>query len=44
MEINVVGSVLLAKFAALAMAKNEPNEMGERGLILFVSSIAAHEG
>ena len=42
-EINLLGSVYMAKYAAVAMAKNEPVN-GERGLILFVSSIAAEEG
>ena len=44
MDINVFGSVMLAKYSAVAMAKNKPDENGERGLILFVTSIAASEG
>ena len=41
--INVLGSVYMAKYAAVAMAKNQPVN-GERGVILFVSSVAAEEG
>ena len=45
MEINVYGSIYVAKYAAVLMAKNQPlNERGERGVILFVSSVAAEEG
>ena len=44
-EINVYGSVYVAKYAAIVMAKNKPiNEKGEKGVILFVSSVAAEEG
>ena len=43
-EINLYGSVYVAKYAAVIMSKNKPNEMGERGVILFVSSICGEEG
>ena len=44
MEINVYGSIYLAKYASVAMSKNQPlNELGERGVLIFVSSIAAEE-
>lgn len=44
-EINVYGSVYVAKYAAIVMAKNKPlNDKGEKGLIMFVSSVAAEEG
>ena len=44
-RINVFGSAYVAKHAAIAMAKNPAaNEHGEKGLILFVSSVAAEEG
>ena len=34
-----------AKYAAVAISKNKPlNELGERGALLFVSSVAAQEG
>jgi NAD(P)-dependent dehydrogenase (short-subunit alcohol dehydrogenase family) len=45
MEINVYGSAYTAKYAAVAMAKNQPiNDRGEKGVIIFVSSVAAEEG
>ena len=45
MQINVMGSMFMAKYAAVAMAKNQPiGEAKERGVILFVSSVAASEG
>ena len=44
-EINVYGSVYVAKYAAVAMSKNKPvNDKGEKGVIMFVSSVAAEEG
>ena len=39
-----MGSVFVAKYASVAMSKNKPNEIGERGVIIFVSSIQADEG
>jgi NAD(P)-dependent dehydrogenase (short-subunit alcohol dehydrogenase family) len=44
-KINVLGSAYAAKYSAVAMSKNKiMNERGEKGLIIFVSSIAAEEG
>ena len=43
-EINLYGSIYVAKYASIAMSKNKPSEIGERGLIIFVSSVAAEEG
>ena len=44
-DINVYGSIWMAKYAAVAMAKNQPiNDLGEKGVIVFTSSIAAEEG
>ena len=44
-DINVMGSVYVAKYASVAMSKNEPlGAYGERGAIIFVSSSAAYEG
>ena len=44
-DINVFGSMYTAKYAAVAISKNKPvNELGERGALLFVSSVAAQEG
>ena len=44
MKVNFFGSLHLAKYASKAMAKNTPNERGERGVICFTSSICATEG
>ena len=44
MQINLLGSVFVAKYAAVVMAKNKAmNEQGEKGVIIFVSSVAAEE-
>lgn len=43
LDINVMGSVYVAKYASVAMSKNQPVN-GERGVMLFVSSVAAEEG
>ena len=44
-EINVYGSMYVAKHAAIAMSKNQPvTDRGEKGVIIFVSSVAAEEG
>lgn len=42
--VNLIGSFLVAKEAANVMQHNEPNEDGERGLIVSTASIAAFEG
>ena len=43
--INVFGSAYTAKYAAIAMSKNKVvNDLGEKGVIIFVSSVAAEEG
>ncbi len=45
MEINVYGSMYVAKYASIVMSKNKPiNERGEKGVIIFVSSVAAEDG
>ena len=42
MAINVLGSMYVAKYAAIIMSKNKAvNEQGEKGVILMVSSVAA---
>ena len=43
-EINLVGTLLVAKAAAAAMQTNQPNEEGERGVILMTASVAAFDG
>ena len=43
-RVNLVGSFLVAKEAANVMQHNDPNDDGERGLIVSTASIAAFEG
>ena len=44
MEINVTGTVLVAKAAAVLMQKNTPNPGLERGVIIMTASVAAFDG
>jgi NAD(P)-dependent dehydrogenase (short-subunit alcohol dehydrogenase family) len=43
-EINLVGTLLCSKAAALLMQQNTPNDGGERGVIVMTASIAAYDG
>jgi len=43
-NVNLVGSFNVTRLAADAMAKGAPNADGERGVIVFTSSIAAFDG
>jgi 3-hydroxyacyl-CoA dehydrogenase/3-hydroxy-2-methylbutyryl-CoA dehydrogenase len=43
-NINLVGTFSVLSQAAEMMAKNEPGEDGERGVIINTASIAAYEG
>ena len=43
-EINLVGTFNAIRLAASAMAGNEPNEEGERGVIVNTASVAAFDG
>ena len=43
-EINLIGTLLVAKAAAAAMRDNTPNEEGERGVIVMTASVAAYDG
>jgi len=43
-EINLIGTFNVIRLAAAAMAKNAPNEGGERGVIVNTASIAAFDG
>lgn len=43
-EINLVGTLLVAKAAAAAMQANTPNDEGERGVIVMTASVAAFDG
>ncbi|MCI1007252.1 SDR family NAD(P)-dependent oxidoreductase [Herbaspirillum sp. C7C8] len=44
LNINLVGSFNMARWAADAMAKMEPQEEGERGIIIHTASVAAYDG
>jgi len=44
MQINLIGPFNLLRHAATAMARNEPAETGERGVIVNTASVAAYEG
>jgi NAD(P)-dependent dehydrogenase (short-subunit alcohol dehydrogenase family) len=43
-EINLVGTLLVAKAAVVAMQHNSPNSQGERGVIIMTASVAAFDG
>jgi NAD(P)-dependent dehydrogenase (short-subunit alcohol dehydrogenase family) len=43
-QVNLVGSYNVTKEAAVFMQQNEPNENGERGVVISTASIAAFEG
>jgi NAD(P)-dependent dehydrogenase (short-subunit alcohol dehydrogenase family) len=43
-EINLVGTLLVAAQAAAAMQQNTPNGDGERGVIIMTASVAAFDG
>lgn len=43
-HINLVGTFNVMRLAAAAMAKNTPNQDGERGVIINTASIAAFDG
>jgi 3-hydroxyacyl-CoA dehydrogenase / 3-hydroxy-2-methylbutyryl-CoA dehydrogenase len=43
-RVNLIGSFNVLRLAAAAMASGEPNEAGERGVVVMTASIAAYEG
>ena len=43
-DLNLVGTFNTARLAAAAMASNDANEDGERGVIVTTASIAGYEG
>ena len=43
-ELNLIGAFDVLRHAAAKMARNEPGEDGERGVIVNVASVAATEG
>ena len=42
--INLIGTYNVIRLAASKMASNEPNENGERGVVINTASVAAFEG
>ena len=44
LQINLTGTFNVARLAAEQMAKNEPDEGGERGVIINTSSVHAYDG
>ncbi|RVT83019.1 3-hydroxyacyl-CoA dehydrogenase [Inhella crocodyli] len=43
-QINLIGSFNMIRLAATAMAANEPESTGERGVLISTASIAAYDG
>lgn len=43
-QINLVGTFNVVRVAAAAMAVNEPNNAGERGIVVMTASVAAYDG
>ncbi len=43
-QVNLVGQFNVVRLAAKMMAKNAPDENGERGVIINTASVAAYEG
>ena len=43
-HINLIGTFNVIRLAAASMSKNEPNEAGERGVIVNTASVAAFDG
>ena len=43
-QVNLVGTFNVIRLAAAAMAKNQPNADGERGVIVNTASVAAYDG
>jgi NAD(P)-dependent dehydrogenase (short-subunit alcohol dehydrogenase family) len=43
-EVNLVGTFNVVRLAAEAMARNDPTEGGERGVIVNTASVAAFDG
>ena len=43
-NVNLLGSFNMIRLAAEAMSQSEPNEAGERGVIVNTASVAAYDG
>ncbi len=44
LDVNVIGTFNVLRRACHIMADNQPDTMGQRGVIINTSSIAAYEG
>lgn len=44
LKVNLIGTFNVIRLAATAMAQNEPNAEGERGVIVNTASVAAYDG
>jgi NAD(P)-dependent dehydrogenase (short-subunit alcohol dehydrogenase family) len=44
LEVNLVGTLLVCRSAAVAMQRNEPGADGERGVIVMTASVSAFDG
>src|SRR5690625_852389 len=42
--VNLIGTFNMNRLAAFAMSKNEPQDTGERGVLINTASVAAYEG
>ena len=43
-SINLIGTFNVIRLASEQMSKNEPNDLGERGVIINTASVAAYDG
>ncbi|GAA4402509.1 3-hydroxyacyl-CoA dehydrogenase [Nibrella viscosa] len=43
-RVNLIGTFNVIRLVAFAMEKNQPNEEGERGVIINTASVAAYDG
>ncbi len=43
-SVNLIGTFNMNRVAAFAMSKNEPQDTGERGVLINTASVAAYEG
>ena len=43
-EVNLIGTFNVLRLTAAAMCENEPNDDGERGVVVNTASIAAYDG
>ena len=44
LQVNLLGSFNMIRLSAEAMAKNEPEATGERGVLISTASVAAYDG